>query len=238
MNGKHIITAVLALFLPFGAQLAAQTYGSDRYNVSAYANYGYNTSWKNYGGLDVRGFLPLAKHFEMIANAEILTSGVFSASVTARPKFKLPVGEIFIDGTVNARSLFKYSTAELVLAASAGYRMDYISVQAGLFYRGIFDTGKSSGGSYVGEKPVNAVYRVAFNVRPISSRWNVGGGITNFDEYEYERMWQPMFFIDGHYDLNDRLTVLSCIKVKQAGMFHQIVSFYGIDVKCGVSYRF
>ena len=174
----------------------------------------------------------------MMANTEILSSGVFAASVTARPKFKLKVGEIFIDASALCRGLFKYEVTELALAASAGYRMDYVSAQLGLFYRGMFDTSKASGGNYVGETPLNLVYRVAFRVRPVKCVWNVGGGITNFDEYEYERMWQPMFFIDGHFDLNEKLSLLGCIKFKQAGMFHQIVSFYGIETKWGVSYKF
>lgn len=228
----------LVFFLLVGGVLNAQTYGSDRYAISAYANYGYNSSWRNYGGVDVRGFLPLARHFEMTVNAESLTSGVFSSSVTARPKFRLPVGEIFMDGTVSFRNLYRYELSELVFAASVGYRMNYISVQAGLFCRGMFDTGNSPEKSSLWETPLNLVYRIAFRVRPLECRWNVGGGISNYDEYEYERMWQPMFFINGHYDLNERVSLLACVRIKQAGMFHQIASFYGIDTRCGVSYKF
>lgn len=238
MKPMRIRISFLVIFLLAGASLSAQTYGSDRYSVSAYANYGYNSSWRNYGGFDVRGFLPLARHFEMTANAEILTSGVFSSSVTARPKFLLPVGEIFIDGTVNFRNLYKYESSELVFAASAGYRMNYISVQAGLFCRGMFGSGDSREKSSVWETPVNVVYRVAFRVRPLKCRWNVGGGISNYDEYEYERMWQPMFFINGHYDLNDRFSLLACVRIKPTGTFQQIASFYGIDTRLGVAYRF
>ena len=228
----------LVIFLLVGGVLNAQTYGSDRYAISTYANYGYNSSWRNYGGVDVRGFLPLARHFEMTVNAESLTSGVFSSSVTARPKFLLPVGEIFIDGTVSFRNLYKYESSELVLVASAGYRMNYISVQAGLFCRGMFDTGDSPEKSSVWETPLNLVYRVAFRVRPLECRWNVGGGISNYDEYEYERMWQPMFFINGHYDLSDRFTLLACVRIKPTGTFQQIASFYGIDTRIGISYKF
>ncbi|MBQ0006487.1 MAG: hypothetical protein KBS57_03685 [Alistipes sp.] len=229
---------VFILFLLTGVNLGAQTYGSDKYTVAAYVDYGYNSTWKNFGGLDVRGFFPLSNHFEMMANAEILSSGVFAASLTARPKFKLRVGEIFIDASALCRDLFKYKVMELTLAASAGYRMDYISAQLGLSYRGIFDTSNASEGNYVGETLLNLAYRVAFQVRPVKCRWNVGGGISNFDEYEYERMWQPMFFIDGHFDLNEKLSLLASIKFKQAGMFHQIASFYGIETKAGVSYKF
>ena len=229
---------LLAFFLLAGVALKAQGYGNDRYSISAYADYGYNSSWKNYGGFDVRGFLPLARHFEMTANAEILTSGVFSSSVTARPKFLLPVGEIFIDGTVSFRNLYKYESSELVLAASAGYRMNYISVQAGLSCRGMFDAWDSPEKSSVWETPLNLVYRVAFRVRPLECRWNVGGGISNYDEYEYERMWQPMFFINGHYDLSDRFTLLACVRIKPTGTFQQIASFYGIDTRIGISFKF
>ncbi len=229
---------ILVFFLLAGVALNAQTYGNDRYGISAYANYGYNTSWKNYGGFDVRGFFPMAEHFEMTANAEILTAGVFSSSITARPKFKLPVGEIFIDGTANFRNLYKFDASELVFAASAGYRMNYVSVQAGLSCKGMFGAGGMAENSSIWETPLNLVYRVAFRVRPLECRWNVGGGISNYDEYEYERMWQPMFFINGHYDLNDKFSLLACVRIKPTGTFQQIASFYGIDTRMGVSYKF
>ena len=232
---KTVLTILLMLS---ALALQARNYGCDRYSISVYGNYGYNMTWKDYGGIDVRGFLPLGRHFEMAAGAELLSAGVFAATVNATPKFPLPVGEIFIDGTVCCRSLFKYSTAELVAALSAGYRMDYVSAQIGAFYRGIFSTGGNADGSYVGEIPVNVLYRLAFNVRPVKSRWNAGGGITNFSVYEYERMWQPMLFIDGRFDINEHFGMQACVFFRQAGFFHQIASIYGIDAKVGVSYRF
>ena len=221
-----------------GTTLSARTNDSSGSSVTVLGNYGYNNTWRNYGGLDIRGFVPFGKHFELKADAEVLTAGIFSGSVTFTPKFPLSVGELFLDGTLNYRNLFKYKSAEFVTAASFGYRMDFVSVQAGLFYRGIFNTDRNAEGPYVGEKPVDMVYRVSFNVRPSTSRWNAGGGITNYNEYEYERMWQPMFFIDGRYDLSDSLSLLATVQVKQSGMFHQIVSFYGIDTKVGLRYEF
>lgn len=38
--------------------------------------------------------------------------------------------------------------------------------------------------------------------------------------------------------LNERVSLLACVRIKPAGMFHQIASFYGIDTRCGVSYKF
>lgn len=232
---KKTFLTIAAVFLAW--TLGAQACGSHRYSISASGEYGYNSTWKSFGGADVRGFLPVCRHFEAVAGVEIHSAGVFSAAITARPKFQLPVGEIFIDASCSYRNLFKYSTSDLTGAVGAGYRMNYASVQIGIFGRGIFDRSNSGSNSYVFE-PVNVAYRVSFKVRPASCRWNVGGGITNFDDYQYERMWQPMFYLDGWVDFNDNLSFIASVWLSQRGMFHQIASFYGVTAKAGITYRF
>lgn len=230
---------IFILSFLFSLPLCARDFGDDRYSVSAYGVYGYNGTWKNFGGADIKGFMPVNFHYEMDASFEILSSGVFSASVTARPKFPLSVGELFVDGSLFYRNLYKYRASEFVSAVSVGYRMDYVSAQVGLFSRTMINNDRASqdNEAYVGE-PFNLLYRVSFKVRPAFCVWNVGGGITDYNDFEYERMWEPLFFIDGHYDINDNLRLLAEVYVKPTGMFHLVASFYGITVKAGLSYRF
>lgn len=232
---KKRLFAALILFLA-----ATLSYSQEsRYSVTLCGAYVWNETWKSHGGIDAIGFFPINQHFEATASMEYLSPKVFSATVTARPKFPLPVGEIFLDGSVHYRQFFCYSTADFTLAASAGYRMDYVSAQFGLSNHTILDLerDKNSASQNVSE-PFNLLYRVSFNVRPATSRWNAGGGAANYTDFEYERTWEPMFFLNGHYDIDNHLTVLLRSDLKPAGAFHLNAQFWGIAVRAGVKYSF
>ena len=209
----------------------AAEYGRDRYELSVSGVYGFNTTWRNYGGATICGFLPVCKYFEADADVVALSSGTFSCSATARPKYSLPVGDIFLDGTVHYRSLYKYSASEIVAAASLGYRMDYFSIQAGIFFRTMMNIQKIS-------EPLNILYKLSFAVRPASSSWNLGGGITDYSPFEYEREYQPIFFLDGYYRISPHFRINAEVSVKAAGMFHLVASFYGVRTSIGLSYIF
>ena len=170
---------------------------------------------------------------------EVLGAGSFVSSLTATPVFPLRTGELFIDGTAHFRSLYSDRVSEFVSAASFGYRMDWFSVQAGLFSRTIIDMDRKihDNANFVPE-PFNLLYKVTFHIRPSSSVWNAGGGVSNYSDYEYERMWQPLFFIDGYYRISESLNLKAEVTVKPTGMFHLVASFYGIRSSLGLSYAF
>lgn len=210
-----------------------------RYSVSVMGMYGWNETWHSHGGIDVVGYMPFSRHFEAAAAAEIHNPSTFALTATARPKFPLAVGEIFIDGSLHYRAHASYGIADFNFAASAGYRMDYVSVQVGATSHFTFDLNrKNTGKSETIVEPLNLLYRVAFNVRPASSRWNAGGGIANYTDFEYERTWGPMYFLDGHFDVNDNLTVLARFDLKPTGVFHQVAEFWGAAFRAGVKYSF
>ncbi len=230
--------SILALVLSC-TTLAAQEYGRDRYELSGAGIFGYNQTYRGYAGLSLSGFQPVNGGFEAEEYVEIAGSGVFSFSATARPKFALPVGEIFLDGTAFYRSLSSYRSAEFIAAGSVGYRMDYVSAQFGLFSRTMIDMDRKahSNENFVSE-PFNLLYRVSFQLRPSSSVWNVGGGFSNYTGYDYERMWQPLFFLNGSYRFNEHLRLNAEVLCKPTGMFHLVASFYGVRSSVGLSYIF
>lgn len=210
-----------------------------RYSVSVMGMYGWNETWHSHGGIDVVGYMPFSRHFEATAAAEIHNPSTFALTATARPKFPLAVGEIFIDGSLYYRAHASYGIADFTVAGSVGYRMDYVSVQVGATSHFTFDLNrKNTGKSETIVEPLNLLYRVAFNVRPASSRWNAGGGIANYTDFEYERTWGPMYFLDGHFDVNDNLTVLARFDLKPTGVFHQVAEFWGAAFRAGVKYSF
>lgn len=221
------------------ADAFAQRCGGQRYEISSSGIYGYNTTDAGYGGMSLSAFLPITRAFTSDVSFECVSAGRLAASVTLTPVFPLPAGELFIDGTAHFRSLYSDRASEFVSAASLGYRMDWFSVQFGMFSRTFIDMDRKQhdNGNFVSE-PFNLLYRLSFNVRPSSSRWNAGGGFSNYTSYEYERMWQPYFFIGGLYRISDNLCINAEVTVKPAGMFHLVASFYGIRSSVGLSYAF
>ena len=238
MMKKLIFIALLISGVLFPGILNA----SSGYSISLMGVYGWNETWKSHGGVDVIGYFPINSHFEATASAECLSAGAFSTTLVARPKFILPVGEIFLDGSLHYRHFSRYRTADFDIAASAGYRMDYVSAQFGLISHTSLDyeysSEVSSSGSRNVSEPFNLLYRVAFNVRPASSVWNAGCGVANFTDFEYERTWEPMFFLHGSYNVSNRLSVLFRGDLKPSGAFHLNAHFWGIAARAGIKYTF
>ncbi|MBQ9476073.1 MAG: hypothetical protein IJU69_07515 [Bacteroidales bacterium] len=236
---KFLLTLTAAAIIIAAPKAGAQDKGDDNYSVSALALYGWNSNWKSYGGLDLRGHIPVNKYFEANVGVVYNTPSIFSLTATARPKFKLPVGELYLDGTLHCRVLANYRSAEWVMAGSVGYHKDYFGAQLGVFNRTVADMDRDahSANEYLSE-PFNIMYKVYFKVRPECSKWNVGGGMTNFNEWQYERHWQPFFFIDGHYDFNDNIRLLADVTIEPTGTFHLNANFYGIVTRVGVRYKF
>lgn len=216
----------------------AREYGRDRYEVCIGGLYSFSTTSSHHGGIQVEGFLPIHKYIEADINAGWNGPGTMFGSLVARPKLPLPCGELFLDAIIQYRSISNFQTSELVGVGTLGYRIDYASAQFGVLGRTIYSKGDIRiHDSKVREK-VSMAYRLSFSIRPKTSRWNAGGGITNITPYECERMWQPLFFINGWYSFYDRLRLEAEIMVKPTGMFHQTVSFYGARASVGICYVF
>lgn len=240
--------------LVFGCLFFAPLAAKQHYSLSVLGTYGYNSTWEHYGGGELRVFLPVNGNVEFEINASAQSSNVYSVGATARPFIELPVGDIFFDASMLYSCIQRNRINDYVAAFSAGYRMDYISLQLGLFTQvfGDMDINFHSTDSYSVD-PFNILYRLQVNVRPQKSVWNLYFGAADYDQTQYERHWQPLFFMGGYYDLpfynvgrksdnmrgNIRnLRMMAEVTCKPTGMFHLDASFYGIRAKLGIAYRF
>lgn len=202
------------------------------------ALYGYNYTWAHYGGLDLWAHVPINPHFELDAAAELSTANLYSLSVNARPLFPLSVGDIYIDTRLLYRAIVRNRIHEAAAALSLGYRMDYVNVEVGMFTRlmSAFRREWHSEEEILTE-PIDMLYSLEVFVRPQSSRWNLSLRISDFDDYQIERMWQPMLMLGGRYSPTERLGILLQAQLKPTGMFHLNASFYGATIRAGVSYK-
>ncbi len=225
-------------WLPLAAMAQTQP-GDTCYALSLHAGYGHNLTYGSTGNFDVDAFLPLTPHFEMQANIRTSTANFYAFGVQLRPKFALPVGEMFLEDRLLARLFVGDAINEAVQTLSVGYRMQYISVQVGMSCRFIIPQPYEwhSTESIICE-PFNVLYRVEGFVRPQSSAWNISLCAANIDNYQVERVWQPMFMVGGWYDINRHWRVRLSAACKPTGMFHLNAAYYAAEVRAGAEYRF
>lgn len=214
-------------------------FGERRYTVSGMVEYSYNKTWSHHGNFDVQGLMPINPHFEMEANLQLSTANVHTGMVKLRPKFELPVGEMFLESDLMYAAHARTQLGDITAAVGLGYRMDYVSVTIGSFCRVIDDWNRSwfSNETYIVE-PFNFFYRVEAFCRPQDNNWNLSFMISNIDDYQMERMWQPAFSIGAWYDVTDHWRVCLAAQCKPSGMFHLNATFYSAYLRAGFNYRF
>ena len=234
---KHLL--LLALLCPVMLMAGTPGFGTRKYTVSGMAEYSYNTTWGHHANFDVQGLMPINPHFEMEARLQFSTANVHSGALQLRPKFELPVGELFMETDVYYRAIARNRMSDLTAALALGYRMDYVSLTVGMFCRVFEDWDRSihTDETYVVE-PFNLLYRLEVFCRPQDNNWNLSFMFSNIDDYQMERMWQPLFGIGAWYDVNDHWRLNFGVQCKPTGMFHLDATFYGATARVGFGYRF
>ena len=229
----------LALMCPLLLMAAEPGFGTRKYTVSGAVEYSYNTTWGHHANFDVQGLMPFNPHFEMEARLQFSTANIHTGVVQIRPKFELPVGELFLETDLRYRAVVRNKIGDITAGVAIGYRMDYISITLGSYLRVMDDWTRDwhSNESWVVE-PFNLLYRVEVFCRPQNNNWNLSFLFTDVDEYQMERMWQPLFGIGAWYDINEHWRLNFAAECKPTGMFHLNATFYGAMGKVGFSYRF
>jgi hypothetical protein len=231
----------LSLVLGFWAIASlAQVQPTDtNYMVSLHTGYAHNLTYGSYATFDVDAYMPIHQHFDMQVNLRTSTANSHSLGVQLRPKFALPVGELYIEDRLMMRFVARDEFNEFLHAISLGYMMEYVNVQVGVYTRVIQPLPyiPRSEDELICE-PFDVLYRVEAFVRPRTSPWNISLALSNVDNYQIERMWQPMFYLGGWYDINEHWRVRMSGKLKLAGMFHLNAHYYASELRVGAEYRF
>lgn len=198
----------------------------------------YNNTWKWYSGGDIKGALHL-KNTDIHLDIESLTANVHSVGATVTPYFNVcKNGQVFLDGTMHSRIYSRDKAYEFVYAGSAGFRMRHFSVQVGVFAK-IMDAMKRNWHSvdnYIVE-PFNVLYRVAISIKGFDNPWDIYFVGADYNEFEYERVWQPIFTMGGRAKVGERLSIVAEGTLKPTGMFHLDANFYAAWLKVGVNYK-
>ena len=214
-------------------------FGERKYSLTALAEYSYNTTWEHHANFDVQALLPLNPYFEMEAKMQFSTANVHTGVLQFRPKFELPVGEIFLETDLRYRMVARNRIGDITAGVGLGYRMDYVSITIGSYCRVMdnWDRDWHSNENFVVE-PFNLLYRIEVFCRPQNNPWNLSFMFSDVDDYQMERMWQPLFSVGAWYNVTDHWQINFAAQCKPTGMFHLDASFYGATFRTGFTYKF
>ena len=230
---------LLSLLCPLCLWAANPGFGDRKYSLTGMVEYSYNTAWGHHANFDAQALMPVNPHVELEAKLQFSSANVHTGVVQVRPKFELPVGELFLETDVLCKLVARSRVSDLDVALGVGYRMDYVSVTLGIFSRVLNDWDRDwhSNDTYVSE-PFNLLYRLEVFCRPQNNPWNLSFMFSNVDDYQLERMWQPLFSIGAYYDVVEHWRLNFGVQCKPNGMFHLDATFYGATLRAGFSYRF
>lgn len=239
MRKVLLILSIVLCPLSMVLRAANPGFGERKYSLSGMVEYSYNKTWGHHANFDIQSLMPINPHFEMEARLQFSTANVYSGALQLRPKFELPVGELFLETDVYYRAIARNRIGDITAALGVGYRMDYVSITLGVFSRVIDDWNRSwyNEESFVVE-PFNLLYRIEVFCRPQNNNWNLSFMFSNIDDYQMERMWQPLFGIGAWYDINEHWRLNFMAQCKPTGMFHLDATFYGATGRVGFTYRF
>lgn len=235
---KILLILVLVMSVPLMA--GNPGFGERRYSLTGMAEYSYNRVWLHHGNFDVQALLPFNPHFEMEVKVQASTANVYTGALQFRPKFEVPVGEFFLETDLLVRAVARNRITDYTAAFGVGYRMDFVSFTLGLFTRVMHDWNASwySNETYYMTEPFNLMYRLEVFCRPQANPWNLSFLISNVDDYQMERQWQPLFGVGAWYDVDDHWRILLSAQCKPTGMFHLDATFYGATLRTGFTYKF
>lgn len=209
------------------------------YSITVLGEYSYNLVYEHHGNVDIKANLPFTQHFEMEPMVQISSANVYSGAINTRALFPLPVGKLYLENRLLYKYLRRNDMYDFCAALNLGYRMDYVNVQIGMFGR-FMDNMKRDWHTEDETicEPYNLLYRVEVFCRPQTCKWNLSAAISNFDDFQMERMWQLLFMVGAKYSVTDHIDLHLDAECKPTGMFHLNASFYGATARLGLTYKF
>lgn len=236
---KRWCLIVLVCLSGTGMVQAGVAYRDSCYSIGLTGAYAYNETYDHHGSFALSAFMPVYKYFEGNMHIRFQTANVYDISVRLRPKFLLPVGELYFETQVLYNLIRRNDLHGLCGALSLGYRMDYVQVHIGYGTRSFWPLDISSHTSETSvHEPHNLIYYLEVFVRPCTSMWNLSVCVTDITEYQMERMYTPIFMVNSYMNIGSHWRITARGLCKPVGLSNYTPSFYGAEIAIGGHYRF
>jgi hypothetical protein len=212
--------------------------------LSGGVEYGFNDVWGHHANFDLAAKVPVHKHFDLMTALQMSTANVYNMNVEMDTKFmltKLHQRELYLKSRFLFRGVVRANAYEFNLGFGLGYCRDYVDIMVGTNIRMMDEIKRRKTTQSTNEMIAETfyfIYGLEVFARPIDCNWNVSAKISNYTEYQVERMYNPIFSIAGRYDPAPQWRVMMRVFCKPAGMFNMTASFFDVHALAGFSYTF
>jgi hypothetical protein len=83
----------------------------------------------------------------------------------------------------------------------------------------------------------NMMYHAAYVLKPYENRWNLSASFTNYDHFIIQQENNPMFNLRFDYKISTPLSLYSELWYKPAGLMVIRVTYFGMFLRLGVSWK-
>lgn len=225
LTRAFLLSLIVVLLLPFMAS-------AQKNMVWGYGQYGTNTVYDTYGGVDLFYTRAINSHVDVTGGLDLMSKKGGFGGVLAEVRYRIPVKGINV--FVSGRGVYNYyghsRMNEYLFRIALHAQSQYFDVVFGNSFLGY-----SSFGSSVFE-PITWSVGFAANIKKRSSKWNFGAFIRNYDYFIYEN-WNINFGFRGWYDISDQLRLTGEFMTRPAGSMNQLAMKYDTSIKIGVNYK-
>lgn len=84
----------------------------------------------------------------------------------------------------------------------------------------------------------NFIYRATYSLKETNATWNISVSLTNYDHFLIQQETNPLFSIQGCYQLTEALSISAEIWSQNSGMLNLHPNYYGYYLRTGVAWKF
>lgn len=187
----------------------------------------------------IMGFIPINSNFELSSSIGASTANAYTIAAHIRPKFGLPVGELYCQSDIWYNAIARNLLHDLSSALGMGYRFDYLNLYIGCGMRiltPMYQDAHSLSKAII--EPYNVVYQIDVFVRPTVNRWNLYFSLTNISETQMYRTFEPQLLVNVLFRIDTHWTVYLGGQYQCAGLMNLTPTYYGHRVQTKVTYSF
>ena len=225
LTRAFLLSLIVVLLLPFMAS-------AQKNMVWGYGQYGTNTVYDTYGGVDVFYTRALNSNVDVTGGLDLMSKKGGFGGVLAEVRYRIPVKGINV--FVSGRGVYNYyghsRMNEYLFRIALHAQSQYFDVVFGNSFLGY-----SSFGSSVFE-PITWSVGFAANIKKRSSKWNFGAFIRNYDYFIYEN-WNINWGLRFYAGLKKNYNLFGELNIRPAGSMSQLASKYETTLRIGVRKR-
>ncbi len=240
---EEIKTLRISIIVPFICFILVQSNLNAQVQLSAYSDIGHSNISE---GVYLKTSADISYKYRRFELQSGFHNDLISNNTTLFSGYKLNVSHFFRFKQKNYRAkLFFISTTLSDFVRETNYGLilstenEHFNFKIGTGFKNIgftknaiAETGINANGSV--QEIFNPLYHFSYTLNKPAKAWNIGIGVTNFDQYIVNQATNPMTTVFGHYKLNESVRLTAEIWYKTAGAFNLHVNYFGLFFRPGI----